>query len=275
MCGMLNDLAPLYASIPARYPELKGQVAIITGSTKGIGAGIALRLAREGMKIVINSRTAADVAAATEALRALGADAIGVPADQATSAGVNALIDQALQAFGAIDLLVNNAADLSRGRFFEVDEAWLDRELAANVRGPYLLSLRAAEAMRGQRRGSIIHISSVGGLRAHWSGLPYDVTKGALDAMTRAMGIELAPLGIRVNSIAPGAIYTEGWGAPLDAPWIADVAGRIPLGRLGMPLEIGAVAAFLASSDASYIVGQVLYVDAGITAQLTPPQAEV
>lgn len=270
----MEELKTQFAVIPARYPELAGQVAIVTGSTKGIGRGIALRLAREGMKVVINSRTPADVEATTAGFRDLGAEAIGAPADQGTSDGVNRIIDETLRAFGTIDVLVNNAADLSRGHFFDVDEAWLDRELAANIRGPYLLAHKAAEVMRPKRAGVIIHISSVGGVRAHWSGLPYDVTKGALDAMTRAMGIELAPLGIRVNCIAPGAIYTEGWGPP-DAVWLGDVAGRIPLGRLGTPLEIGAMAAFLASPDAAYIIGQVIYVDAGVTAQLSPPGQDI
>lgn len=269
-----EEYQSLYASIQPRYPELKGQVAVVTGSTKGIGRGIALRLGREGMRVVVNSRTATDVQATTAALQGLGINAIGVTADQARTEDVNRLIDETVRAFGTIDLLVNNAADLSRGHFFDVDEAWVDREFAANIKGPYLLAQRAAEIMRPRRSGNIVHISSVGGLRAHWAGLPYDVTKGALDAMTRAMGIELAAAGIRVNCIAPGAIYTEGWGPP-DSPWLKDVAERIPLGRLGTPLEIGAAVAFLASTDASYIIGQIIYVDAGITSQLTPPTADL
>ena len=270
----MNDLETLYQAIQPRYPELIGQVAVVTGSTKGIGKGIALRLAREGMKIVVNSRTASDVERTTRELCALGADAIGVASDQAVTADVDRLFDETLRAFGTVDLLVNNAADLSRGHFFEVDEAWVDRDLAANIKGPYMCAYRAAEIMREKRSGTIIHVSSVGGLRAHWSGLPYDVTKGALDAMTRAMAIELAPFGIRVNCLAPGATYTEGWGPP-DAPWIKEVAQRIPLGRLGTPLEMAGTVAFLASPDASYIIGQVIYVDAGITAQLSPPGQDI
>jgi NAD(P)-dependent dehydrogenase (short-subunit alcohol dehydrogenase family) len=264
-----QELARLYASIPARYPELRGQVAIVTGSTKGIGKGIALRLAREGMRMVVNSRTPADMETTTAELRSLGADVIGVAADHGISADVDRLFGETLKAFGTVDVLVNNAADLSRSTFFEVDEAWLDRELSANVRGPFLCARHAARIMREKRSGSIIHISSVGGLRAQWSGLPYGITKGALDAMTRVMAIDLAQYGIRVNCVAPGATYTEAWG-PIDSPWIKDVAQRIPLGRLGTPLEMGAAVAFLASPDASYIVGHVMYVDAGITVQLSP-----
>jgi NAD(P)-dependent dehydrogenase (short-subunit alcohol dehydrogenase family) len=128
--------------------------------------------------------------------------------------------------------------------------------------------------MRKQGNGNIVHISSVGGLRAHFPGLPYDATKGALDAMTKVMGIELAQFGIRVNAIAPGAIYTENR-HPLDDPRMVEYAKRIPSNRLGLPLEIGAAVAFLASDDADYIIGQVIYVDGGITSQLSPPQTQI
>ena len=139
-----------------------------------------------------------------------------------------------------------------------------------NIRAPYLLALRAAAVMRPMQRGNIVSISSVGGIRAHWSGLPYDVTKGAIDAMTRAMALDLAREGIRINAIAPGAIHREGITMPSD-PRLQALAERIPMARFGTPLEIGAMVAFLASSDASYITGQVFYVDGGVTAQLSPP----
>jgi len=202
-------------------------------------------------------------------LRSLGATALAVPADVGRTSDVDRLFDATLQAFGRVDLLINNAADLRRRRFFEVDEALLDAQLASNIRGPYLCSHRAAEIMRQTGGGNIIHISSVGGLRAHWPGLPYDMTKGAIDAMTRAMSLELASFGIRVNSIAPGPIYNRG-GDPALGPWAAAARKRVPLARLGTTLEIGAVAAFLASPDSSYITGQIIYVDGGLTAQLTP-----
>lgn len=264
------ELLSLYESIQPRYPELRGQVAIITGSSRGIGKGIALRLAREGMRIVINGRNPEAVTATAEALRELGAEVLAIPGDVSCAQEVDRLFQETLNAFGTVDLLVNNAADLRRVHFFEVDETLLDHQLANNIKGPYLCAYRAAEAMRRAGRGNIVHISSVGGLRAHWQGLPYDLTKGAIDAMTRAMALELAIYGIRVNAVAPGAIRTEHT-VPPEHPAAQAVAQRIPLGRFGLPLEIGAAVAFLASPDASYITGQVLYVDGGITAQLSPP----
>lgn len=258
-------------AIPTRYPELAGKVAIVTGSSRGIGKGIALRLAKEGMKVVINSRTPETVEATTAELVAAGCDAIGVAADQSETTGIEKLFDATFEAFDTVHLVVNNAANLKRLHFFDVDEALLDNELATNIRGPYLCTHYAARQMRDAGHGgNIVHISSVGGLRAHWRGLPYDVTKGALDAMTRAMALELAAFGIRVNGVAPGATLTERW-PDTSHPRMQEVAARIPLKRFGTGLEIGAAVAFLASDDAAYITGQVLYVDGGITAQLSPP----
>jgi NAD(P)-dependent dehydrogenase (short-subunit alcohol dehydrogenase family) len=260
-----------FNTIPARYPELSGKVAIVTGSSRGIGKGIALRLGKEGMKVVINSRTVETVEATTAELQALGVEAISVPADQSTTEGVRRIFDATMDAFGTVHLVVNNAANLTRRHFFEVDEALLDSELDTNIRGPYLLTHYAAEQMRDAGHGgNVVHISSVGGLRAHWRGLPYDVTKGALDAMTRAMALELAEHDIRVNGVAPGATLTERR-PDTDNPRMQAVSARIPLQRFGTGLEIGAAVAFLASDDAAYITGQVLYVDGGITAQLYPP----
>ncbi len=264
------EIVSLYESIRPRYPELRRQVAIVTGSNRGIGQGIAVRLAREGMRVVITGRTAEAVKATAAELQASGAEVLAVPGDLSRTDAVDALFQETLKAFGTVDLLVNNAANLRRVDFFKVDEALLDQELASNVKGPFMCSYRAAEVMREAGRGSIIHISSVGGLRAHLPGLPYDMTKGAIDAMTRAMALDLAPHNIRVNAVAPGATRTERTSPP-EHPAHQAVAQRIPMGRLGLVSEIGSVVAFLASPEASYITGQVIYVDGGITAQLSPP----
>jgi glucose 1-dehydrogenase len=186
---------------------------------------------------------------------------------------VRRLIDSTVTAFGAVDLLVNNAADLRRKHIFDVDEELLDAQLAVNIKAPYLGAQYAAEVMRERGAGgSIIQISSVGGLRAHWRALPYDMTKGALDAMTRAMANELAQFGIRVNAIGPGAIDT-GWVNRAGKAGAEALVERIPLLRVGNPQDIASSVAFLASDDASYITGQVIYVDGGITMQLSPKNA--
>lgn len=260
------DTASASGTTCPRYPELAGRVAVVTGSSRRIGRGIAERLARENMKVVINGRTPETVIATAAELRALGAEVLPVPADVGRTADVDRLFAETLRAFGTVDLLVNNAADLRRTRFFDVDEGFLDHQINDNIKGPYMCACRAADVMRKSGGGSIINISSVGGRRAHWNGLPYDVAKGAIDAMTRAMALELADYGIRVNAVAPGPIREDATAVGSSLPELE----RVPLRRFGHPADIGAAVAFLASPDAAFITGQILYVDGGLMAQLTP-----
>lgn len=262
------DFTELYTTIRPRYPELAGRVALITGSSLGIGQGIALRLAREGMRVVIHGVEETAIAETVAGLTALGAEAVGIHADFNQPDGVAQLFAALAEHHTGLDVLVNNAADLRRTTFAQATAALLDTQIAVNIRAPYLCALQAAPLMSAG--ASIINISSVGGLRAHWVGLPYDVTKGAIDAMTRAMALELAGAGIRVNAIAPGAVRGRKTPPP-DHASVRDQMARIPLGRMGTALEIGASTAFLASEDAAYITGHVLFVDGGITAQLSPP----
>lgn len=265
----LMQTSALFESIHPRYPEFKNQVALVTGSSRGIGKGIAIRLAREGMKIVIHGIDPEEVQRTTSELQALNIDTLGVCADFTSEAEIKRLFQELTDRFGRLDVLVNNAADLRRRHFFNGDLDLLDNQLTVNIRAPYLCTHLAVDLMRPAGQGNIINISSVGGLRAHWTGLPYDVTKGALDSMTQAMALELAREGIRVNAIAPGAIRSER-SLPPDDPQMQALTQRIPLGRMGTPMEIGATVAFLASADASYITGQIFYVDGGVTTQLSP-----
>ena len=258
----------IYESIPRRYPELEGQVAVITGSSRGIGKGTAQRLAREGMKVVLHSYDTDELNATAAEFKALDLPYVAIVSDFSKPDGVDALFEGALKAFGTVDVLVNNAADLRRKSIFKVDTELLDYQLAVNLRSPYLAAQRAAEIMLPKKHGNIISISSVGGARAHWDGLPYDVTKGGIDAMTRAMSLDLASEGIRVNAIAPGAILVDR-GTPRDEEAIRTLSRRVPADRFGTPLEIGAAVAFLASDDAAYITGHILFVDGGLTAQLS------
>lgn len=264
------ELAELYETIRPRYPEFKGKVALVTGSSIGIGRGIALRLAREGMQVIIHGKEEEEVAKTVQAFQSFGASVFGVCADFSIPDGVDRLFDSIRQRHDSLYILVNNAADLRRTNLHNTTIEMLDNQLQVNVRTPYLCCMQAAPLMQPQKKGVMINISSVGGQRAHWPGLPYDMTKGAVEAMTRAMALDLSGDGIRVNAIAPGAI--RGWRTPPpDNEIVQTISARIPLGRFGTALEIGAGVAFLASEDAEYITGQVLYIDGGISAQLSPP----
>jgi 3-oxoacyl-[acyl-carrier protein] reductase len=264
------ELASHYASIIPRYPELQGQVALVTGSGRNIGLAVATRLAKEGMKVVIVDRAAEAVEEVTAALKGVGAETLGVVADLALTPDIDRLFEETLKRFGSLHLLVNNAASLRIPPFFQIDEAILDEHLDINLKAPFLCSSHAARIMHAAGGGNIIHLSSVGGLRAHLPGLPYDAMKAAIDGMTRAMAVELAESGIRVNAVAPGAIRTHRTPAD-DQPKAQAVIERIPLKRYGLGLDIAATIAFLASPEAGYITGQIIYVDGGITAQLSPP----
>ncbi len=263
------EISTLYDQITPRYAELNGQVAVVTGAAQGIGQGIAMRLAREGMRVVIADKNQELLAATATKLRQAGATVLEFLGDLSQSADISRLFRQSTETFKALHLLVNNAADVERKRLLDGTEDFLDYQIANNIRGPYLCSVQAAELMRAAGGGNIIHISSVGALQAHHKGLPYDATKGAINTLTRAMAIDLAEYNIRVNAIGPGATRTYRTPAE-DHPMVQAVNARIPLGRFGTILEIGALAAFLASDEASYITGQIIYIDGGITAQLSP-----
>lgn len=263
-----------FDTIRPRYPELSGQVAVVTGSAMGIGQGIALRLAREGMRLVLADINGETLSATEAAFRGLGVDLLAFQGDLGRSEDIRSLFAETEAVFGGVDLLVNNAADLDRFRFLDEHEDSLEAQIATNIRGPYLCSFYAAKLMRAGNGGSIVNISSVGGLRAHWRGFPYDMTKGALNMLTMAMAVDLAEFGIRVNAVGPGATRT--YRTPPDtAPRIQQVSARIPMGRFGTTAEMASVVAFLASPEASYITGQIINVDGGLTAQLTPKGQDV
>lgn len=255
--------------------RLVGKTAVITGSSRGIGRGIAERLAAEGAQVVINGRHPETVNPVAQALRAAGAEAIAVIADVGVREQVDRLFEETVAVFGGVDILVNNAAWTGQmAHFLEMDEHHWDTALRTNLKSVYLCSHRAANLMVNQERpGSIISISSFGAARAHRCLAAYDASKGGLEAFTRAIAVDLAPFGIRANVVGPGAIHTE----THDQRGIEAArqrAATIPLGRAGCPADIAGTVAFLASDDAGYITGQVLYVDGGMLAQLRSPQVD-
>src|SRR5258706_10447674 len=243
------------------------QVVVVTGAGHGIGRAVAERFAREGARVVVNDlnqKRAEEVAAAI--------GGIGIAADVSSSAQVDAMFDSVLSEFGRIDVLVNNAGDIYAARhFLEGDEAWWDHLLDVNLKGAFLCSRRAAHAMVERGRGVILHMSSGGATRAHRGNVAYDASKGGIEAMTRAMALDLAPYGIRVNAVVPGSIDSQGMN-----PEVKRERGvTVPLGRVGEPEDMAGPAAFLASEDASYITGHIIAVDGGLLSQQRSPQVDI
>jgi NAD(P)-dependent dehydrogenase (short-subunit alcohol dehydrogenase family) len=249
--------------------RFKGKVVVVTGSTRRIGKGIAERFAREGAHVVINgARSPEAVQQVVAQIESGGGRTIGVQADVSKVEDINRLFDEALASFGTIHIMVNNAGLVNTaGHFLDTTESDWDRILGVNLKGVIMCTHRAASIMRDHGHGgSIINISSVGAPRGHFHNAVYDSTKGAVESFTRSTSLDLARYGVRVNCIGPGAITNmDGKDEPPPIPWL-------PIPRAGTPDDIGGMAAFLASEDASYITGQVFYVDGGMLAQLNTPR---
>ena len=252
--------------------RFSNKVVIVTGAAHGIGRAIARRFAEEGAHVIVNDVNPAAVEAVVQEITANGGSALAGVTDVSNKSAVDALFDTVLGRFGTVDVLVNNAGliDVER-HFLEGDEVWWDRVLAVNLQGVFLCSLRAAHVMARKRRGVIINMSSGGATHSHRGMAAYDASKGGIEALTRAMALDLAPYGIRVNALIPGSIDTQGM-----SPEIKRERGQtIPLGRMGEPEEMAGPAAFLASDDASYITGHTFAVDGGLLAQQRSPQVDI
>lgn len=249
--------------------RLAGRVAIVTGSAAGIGRGIARRLAREGASVVIADHNAAGAERASEEITAEGGEAWPFTVDIADRAQVERLIAATLDRFGRIHILVNNAAiALLYEPFFEITEASWRRMIDVNLTGAFWCSQAAARHMAAHREGAIINIGSVNSFHPEMRVAHYAASKGGIILLTRAMAMDLAPHGIRVNAIAPGGIHTERTEVfdadPANREIIAGALGTIPLHRRGEPDEVAAAVVFLASPESSYILGHTLVVDGGI-----------
>jgi glucose 1-dehydrogenase len=248
--------------------RLEGKTALITGSSRGIGRGIALRFAREGAKVVINyvgGQKAAEEALAE--VRASGGEGVLVQADVSSAAAVSALVDEGVKAFGTVDILVNNAGIETHAPFWDVTEADYERVMNVNVKGAFFAAQALTRHLREAKRpGRIINISSVHEEMAFPNFAAYCASKGAMRMLARTLAVELGPLGITINNIAPGAIETPINTALLNDPAkLASLLKQIPLGRLGQPEDVAGLAAFLASDDASYVTGSTFVVDGGLS----------
>lgn len=249
------------------------KVVIVTGAASGIGRAIALRFAREGAQVVVNDVNAVAAEATVQAISDAGGTAIAVVADVSDKGQVDRLFDTTLERWGTVDVLVNNAGLISVERhFLEADEAWWDRVLSVNLKSVFLCSLRAAHIMARRHRGVIINMSSGGATHSHRGMAAYDASKGGIEALTRAMALDLAPYGIRVNALIPGSIDTQGMDAEIKRE---RGMTTIPLGRVGEPEDMAGPAVFLASEDASYITGHLIAVDGGLLSQQRAPLVDI
>jgi glucose 1-dehydrogenase len=248
--------------------RLKDKVALVTGSSQGIGQGIAVRLAQEGAHVIINYRSQQDSPKETEdQIKALGGQSISVQADVTKLPEVQAMVDAALQKFGRIDILVNNAGVEKNASFLETTEHDYDLVLNVNLKGAFFTTQYVVRSMVERKvAGRIINISSVHEDLPFPHFTSYCASKGGMKMMMRNLAIELASCGITVNNIAPGAIETPINHALLNNPHqLKALLDNIPLARLGKPADVAGAAVYLASEDGDYVTGTTLFVDGGLT----------
>lgn len=244
--------------------RFQDQIVLVTGAGAGIGRALALAFAREGARVGVNDVQGEAAAAVVRDIEAAGGAALAVVADVSQDAEVAGMFDRLEGTWGPVTVLVNNAALTSDQRhFLEADAAWWDRLIAVNLRSVFLCSHRAAEHMAARGSGVILTVSSGGATRAHRGFSAYDAAKGGVEALTRAMALDLAPYGVRVNGITPGFINTYG----LEGEDLARRAATVPLGRYGEAGDLAGAALFLASPEASYVTGQFIVVDGGVLVQ--------
>jgi glucose 1-dehydrogenase len=258
--------------------RLVGKCAIVTGAANGIGLACARRLAADGASIALADINADLGEAAAKALRDEGARAIFVATDVTDRAAIDALVNRAVDEFGRLDVMLNNAGVALTGSILEMSDEIFDKVLATNLRSAFIGTQLAARQMVASGRGGvIINMSSVNALLAIPGLAAYACSKGALNQLTKVAAIELAAHKIRVVAIGPGTILTELAKKAVmgDDAGRRKILARTPLGRAGEPEEVASVASFLASDDASYITGQTIYPDGGrLALNYTAPVAD-
>ena len=239
--------------------RLESRRAIVTGGAGGIGRAIAQRFIAEGARVMLADIDAPRLRETAKELRC----AMRVT-DVARKADIDDLVKSTIEEFGGVDILVNNAGIIHAASFLDLTEADFDRVMAINLKSALLASQSAARDMIPRRRGVIVNMSSVNAVLAIPTQIPYAVSKGGLNQLTKVMALALAPHGIRVNGIGPGTIKTNiAHAIVTDETMERRMLSRTPLERFGEPAEVASIAAFLASDDASYLTGQTIYPDGG------------
>lgn len=247
--------------------QFNGKVAFVTGATSGIGQACAIAFAKAGAKVVCVGRKAEALQDVEQKIHELGAEALTINSDLARENEAQRVVEQAIQGFGGIDVLVNAAGHLSNGTIENTSLAAWDEMMNVNVRAPFQLMQKALPSLI-ERRGNIVNVSSVTGLRAFPGVLAYCVSKAALDQLTRCSALELAAKGVRVNAVNPGVVVTEihkrgGMSDEAYAAFLEHSKTTHPLGRTGRPEEIAALVLYLASEQASWITGATYSIDGG------------
>lgn len=263
---MTSIITHLPGVSPASF-SLAGQVALVTGATKGIGQGIAIAFAAAGADVVISGRDAAGAQQTLQAVEQYGRRCAFVPCDLGNADDVASLVERAVDQFAMLHVLVNNAGIGPETDFLDIDlEEWRTCQVI-NLEAPFQLAQAAARHFVAQGAGSIINVSSVNGLRGAAREAHYTAAKHGLIGMTKTMAKELAPQGVRVNAIAPGLVQTAMTQHWFDEEGMTEVmTAHIPARRAGVPTDLGGVAVFLASDAAAYIHGTTIAVDGGLLA---------
>ena len=249
--------------------KLDGKIAVITGGAGGIGEALALGLGYHGATVVVSSRNQQTIDAVAEKItQETGSEAIAVACDVTDEASIQNLVDTVVGKYGKIDILVNAMGmNIKRDAFDYPMEDW-DKLFDVNVKGTMAACKIVGKVMRDQKGGAIVNLSSVRGIRGYTGGnTGYCATKGAVELITKALALEWAPSGIRVNALGPALVITPGTKHIAEDPKLAaKYAAAIPMGRIGMPEDMVGAVVYLCSDAASFVSGQTIYVDGGLTA---------
>ncbi len=249
--------------------RFEGKVAIVSGASSGIGRAVAERLGSEGASLVLVAAPSdeSDLRGTVDELAKKGVPVEGLAADIAVPTTADEAVGRAIERFGSVNVLINNAGFSYYEEFIDSSVDHLDRTLAVNVRGTFLMTQAAVRVMEPKRSGAIVMTASTASYMGEEFNVTYNASKGAVAAMVRSLAVDLAPVGIRVNAVAPGWVATRATQPVRDdgAQW-SKHRSRIPLDRAALPEEVAAVHAFLASDDASYVTGALVVCDGGLTA---------